>query len=122
MDRQGMELLASAAGLPLRALINAGYTSREGLRAASDDSLKESLGLDEARLAELRRAIDTPVVVSDDAPINASDDAQADALADGPFEATADASPARSQEAAGDAQAAEPAQENAENSGTGNAV
>ncbi len=123
MDRQGMELLASAAGLPLRALINAGYTTREGLRAASDDTLKESLALDDARLAELRRAIDAPFEAPLDAPLT---DAPLDAPQDTVLTADAaqayassDAHLVASQAQSGETAGA--AGESTENSGTENA-
>ena len=76
MDRAGMELIAGAAGLPLRTLINAGYISRESLRAATDDELKENLGLDDAKVQALRGACDEPPVLQDMPQENAQEPAE----------------------------------------------
>lgn len=53
----GITEIAEAAGLPLRTLINAGYTTMEGLRTAPDENLKTALSLDDSKLAALREAL-----------------------------------------------------------------
>lgn len=53
----GMEQVASVAEISLETLLNAGYTSLESLRGASDETLMKRLGLTANRVSELRQAI-----------------------------------------------------------------
>ncbi len=79
----GLEQVASVAEVPLRTLINAGYTTLDSLRAAGDETLKEALGLTDARVESLRSALNLlgPVAEGSAADEVARDD-KADSAAD----------------------------------------
>ncbi len=53
----GLEQLASVAEVPLESLLEAGYTTLSALRGASDRQLAEKLGLESAKISDLRQAI-----------------------------------------------------------------
>ncbi len=75
----GLEQLACVAEISIDALLAAGYTSLDALRAAPDESLRLELGLSELQIANLRSAINflAPVVGQD--AERASDEAPEDA-------------------------------------------
>ncbi len=79
----GLEQVASVAEVPLRTLINAGYTTLDSLRTAGDETLKEALGLTDARVESLRSALNLlgPVAEGSAADEVAGDD-KADRAAD----------------------------------------
>ena len=60
----GLEQVASVAEVSMEALLNAGYSSLDDLRAASDDELADKLTISHSRIADLRAAINflAPVV------------------------------------------------------------
>lgn len=53
----GLEQVASVAEIPVRELVNAGYTTTDSLRAAADADLKEALGLSDDKVESLRSAL-----------------------------------------------------------------
>ncbi len=54
---RGLEQLASVAEISVEELTQAGFTSVESIINASDDELRERLGIDDARIFDLRSAI-----------------------------------------------------------------
>ncbi len=54
---RSLDQVASVAEIPLRNLVSAGYATLEDLQAASDNTLKEKLGLSDARVKNLRSAL-----------------------------------------------------------------
>lgn len=64
----GMEQVASVAEISIEALVNAGFTSLDLLREASDDDLAQKLGLSANRISDLRQAINFLAPVVEDEP------------------------------------------------------
>jgi N utilization substance protein A len=64
----GLEQVASVAEVSIETLLNAGYSSLDKIRAASDEELAKKLALGEARIADLRAAINFLAPVVEDAP------------------------------------------------------
>lgn len=60
----GMEQVASVAEISIESLLNAGYTTLDSLREATDEALAKKLGLNSNRISDLRQAINflTPIV------------------------------------------------------------
>ena len=66
----GLEQVASVAEVSIEALLAAGYSSLAALREATDEELADKLGISEARISDLRSAINflAPVVEDDPEP------------------------------------------------------
>ncbi|MDR1777995.1 MAG: transcription termination factor NusA [Desulfovibrio sp.] len=73
----GLEQVASVAEVPIENLINAGYTSLDKLREASDEELMKNLVISNSRISDLRSAINflAPVVENTDQNHNQDEDA-----------------------------------------------
>ena len=67
---RGLEQVASVAEIPVDKLMEAGFRSLDALRGATDAELAEKLDLTDARIADLRAAVNflSPVVEGDAAP------------------------------------------------------
>jgi N utilization substance protein A len=63
----GLEQVASVAEISIESLLEAGYTSLDKLRETSDEELAEKLSISDARIADLRSAINflAPVLEND---------------------------------------------------------
>lgn len=70
----GLEQVASVAEVSMEALLAAGYSSLAALREATDAELAEKLGISDARISDLRSAINflAPVVEQDPEPSDVS--------------------------------------------------
>ena len=70
----GLEQVASVAEVSIEALLAAGCSSLTALRAATDGELSDKLGISEARISDLRSAINflAPVVEEDPEPSDVS--------------------------------------------------
>lgn len=70
----GLEQVASVAEVSMEALLAAGYSSLAALREATDAELAEKLGISDARISDLRSAINflAPVVEQDPEPTDVS--------------------------------------------------
>ncbi len=79
---QGLEQVASVADIPLRTLVNAGYTTLSSLRAAEDETLKDVLGLTDARVESLRSALNLLAPVVEGTADEVAEDDKADRAAD----------------------------------------
>ena len=64
---RGLEQVASVAEIPVDKLMEAGFRSLDALRGATDAELAEKLDLTDARIADLRAAVNflSPVVEGD---------------------------------------------------------
>ncbi|MCH5276994.1 MAG: transcription termination factor NusA [Desulfovibrionaceae bacterium] len=65
---RGLEQVASVAEIPVEHFVNAGFTTLDTLRSASDEELADKLTLSQGRIADLRSAINflSPVVEGSD--------------------------------------------------------
>lgn len=66
-NAKGLEQVANMAGLNLEALTQAGYGSLEAIQEADPDTLKEALGLNAEKLAELHSAVEFALTGQTDA-------------------------------------------------------
>ncbi|MDR2744583.1 MAG: transcription termination factor NusA [Desulfovibrio sp.] len=71
----GLEQIASVAEVSLESLIEAGYTSLDKLREAGDEELAEKLVISNARIADLRSAINFLAPIVEEQPQEASENA-----------------------------------------------
>ncbi|MDR1660500.1 MAG: transcription termination factor NusA [Desulfovibrio sp.] len=71
----GLEQVASVAEVSLGSLIESGYTSLDKLREASDEELAEKLVISNARIADLRSAINFLAPVVEKTPQDPSENA-----------------------------------------------
>ena len=102
-DRQGLEQLASVAEIPLEAFLAAGFNSPTAVAEAEDEQLLDVQGLDAAKIADVRSAINFLGLVelsddedgqeasdeTDDASVDADD--QRELTGEGPGDAISDA-------------------------------
>lgn len=80
----GMEQVASVAEVSIETLLQAGYSSLDDLRAASDEELADRLLITPMRISELRQAINFLAPVVEDVPeSSAVDGGEAQAGGDG---------------------------------------
>ena len=71
----GLEQVASVAEVSMNQLLEAGYTSLDLLRQASDEELSDKLAISDSRIADLRSAINFLAPVSEPEPRAAEEDA-----------------------------------------------
>lgn len=77
-----LEQVASVAEIPVQALLDAGYTDLDKLRAATDEQLTEALSLSEGQLEHLRQALNFLTSGEDAADGAAGGDAHDEGQAD----------------------------------------
>ena len=71
----GLEQVASVAEVSMNQLLEAGYTSLDLLRQASDEELSDKLAISDSRIADLRSAINFLAPVAEPEPRAAEEDA-----------------------------------------------
>jgi N utilization substance protein A len=83
---RGLEQVASVAEIAVEQLVDAGFSSLDALRAASDDELSDKLALSAGRIADLRAAINflSPVVEGEAQEAPRSEGSAGSDNADGP--------------------------------------
>ena len=70
----GLEQVASVAEVSMNQLLEAGYTSLDLLRQASDEELSDKLAISDSRIADLRSAINFLAPVAEPEPRAAEED------------------------------------------------
>ena len=73
----GLEQVASVAEVSMNQLLEAGYTSLDLLRQATDEELSDKLAISDSRIADLRSAINFLAPVAEPEPRAAEEDTDA---------------------------------------------